>query len=146
MKKVLIFLLIAILSVSFVLFSACVTEKDSSQQQTPTQTEEDSDPSGEDPSGEDPSGDNQPSIEERKIMYELNGGINHNKNPQKFIVGSSVILFEPTRVGFKFDGWYLNEDFSGEVIFEITTEFETDVILYAKWTKINAELPIKPII
>ncbi len=46
-------------------------------------------------------------------------------------------LFTPVRDGYKFDGWYLTSDFSGEKITSIT-ELDGDVTVYAKWIRINA--------
>ena len=46
------------------------------------------------------------SIIDYKISYELNGGINHAKNPESYTVDSDdIMLNEPTRLGYRFIGW-----------------------------------------
>ena len=68
------------------------------------------------------------------ITYELDGGVNHSKNPYSFTEDDAVILREPTRDGYKFVGWYESPDFSGEKI-ELWYEGDktANVTLYAMW-------------
>ena len=44
------------------------------------------------------------------ITYNLNGGINNEQNPTTYTVEDSVTLYEPTRVGYTFDGWFDDEN------------------------------------
>lgn len=45
------------------------------------------------------------------ITYHLDGGTNHKDNPAKFTIESSAItLGTPTKTGYTFGGWYVNED------------------------------------
>ena len=71
------------------------------------------------------------------ITYELNGGVNHSKNPYSFTEDEMVALREPTRDGYKFVGWYETANFSGEAI-KIWYEGDktANVTLYAKWEKV----------
>ncbi len=53
-------------------------------------------------------------------------------------------LTEPVREGYAFEGFYLNEDFSGEKVTEVYGPEGFDMTLYAKWSPVqyhlNAEL------
>ena len=69
------------------------------------------------------------------ITYNLNGGTNHAENPAEYNVGSEKItLLDPTKTGYRFDGWYDNDAFAGEPVTEIAVGSTGDVTLYAKWT------------
>lgn len=46
-----------------------------------------------------------------------------------------LIMEDPTKEGYSFDGWYLSPDYS--VVFNPNQPITKDVYLYAKWTKIN---------
>lgn len=77
----------------------------------------------------------QPSDETgNKIIYNLNGGKNHPSNPSVFSESDYVYLQSPTYAGYKFCGWYENENFSGNSISYISgNERNADVELWAKW-------------
>ena len=45
----------------------------------------------------------------------------------------------PTRTGYLFKGWYLEEDFSGSPLSTITENFDSDIKLYAKWVERTLE-------
>jgi len=45
---------------------------------------------------------------------------------------------EPTKDGYKFDGWYEDEDFNNKAIFPYTVT--EDVIFYAEWTEESPEI------
>ena len=72
------------------------------------------------------------------IIYNLNGGVNHSSNPSVFTADDSYIyLYQPTYAGYKFCGWYENEDFSGYSIDYIYgDERNANVELWAKWQEI----------
>ena len=75
------------------------------------------------------------------VVYETNGGINSNNNPTRINVdelNESILLENPTRNGYTFDGWYLTSDFSSDRVYEITLELlananNATITLYAKW-------------
>lgn len=53
---------------------------------------------------------------------------------QEYSVGSSVVLEkEPTREGYRFDGYYLDEHFTTEFDYKMATK--KDLTIYAKWVK-----------
>ena len=69
------------------------------------------------------------------ITYNLNGGVNNSSNPSVFTADDSYIyLYQPTYAGYKFCGWYENEDCSGYSIDYIYgDERNANVELWAKW-------------
>lgn len=67
------------------------------------------------------------------ISYFLDGGTNHDSNPSTYIIKSAdIILGNPSRVGYSFEGWY--ED-SGYVVSSSTIARGStgDKSFYAKW-------------
>ena len=66
------------------------------------------------------------------VTYVLDGGINSDKNPTGFSSGDDGTLYEATRTGYSFKGWYSNADFTTPIT-KIDTTVEGDVTLYAKW-------------
>ena len=68
------------------------------------------------------------------ITYNLNGGTNHAENPAEYNVSSEKItLLEPSKTGYRFDGWYTDDTYSTKVT-EIATGKTGHAVLYAKWT------------
>lgn len=68
------------------------------------------------------------------ITYNLNGGENHSSNPSVFTEDDYIYLQSPTYAGYKFCGWYENEDCSGYSIDCIYgDERNANVELWAKW-------------
>ncbi len=66
------------------------------------------------------------------INYELDGGINSENNSTVYEYGSSIILNNPTKTGYRFAGWYLDEGYNDQIS-SIDSEMATDITLYAKW-------------
>ena len=73
------------------------------------------------------------------ITYNLNSGVNSEKNPSEYAVTSANIYFEnATRCGYAFEGWYTNADCTAESkITTITSGSTGDVELFAKWSPVN---------
>ena len=72
-----------------------------------------------------------------ELKYILNGGTRNPSNiDTTFTVEDDDITYaDPTREGYTFDGWYLEEDFSGEKQDSLApAETFHDVTVYAKWT------------
>ena len=51
-------------------------------------------------------------------------------------------LPSPYKNGYKFEGWYLDSDFSGNAITSIT-EIDENIVLYAKWSPLKSDELIK---
>ena len=66
------------------------------------------------------------------ITYILNGGINDSTNPDSYALSDTITLKNPTYTGNRFQGWYQNSGFTGQVVTS-TTQLSGDVTLYAKW-------------
>lgn len=80
------------------------------------------------------------------INYVLNGGTIIGNAPEVYSSKKSVTLPLIMRDRFIFGGWFLEEDFSGSAVTEISSEnSKGDVTVYAKWNespKINASVSI----
>lgn len=71
----------------------------------------------------------------QEIDYHLDGGVLSNTAP----VGTNhlieTVLMNPYRIGYIFQGWYDNAEFSGEPLTKIVKDTTNKVSLYAKWEK-----------
>ena len=68
------------------------------------------------------------------ITYHLDGGTNAEANPSSYIPGTEVALAAPTKSGYTFAGWYLDEGLTQKVD-AIGAAQMGDVELWAKWEK-----------
>ena len=67
-----------------------------------------------------------------KINYVLNGGVNSSDAPKEFTFGEGVKLTKPSKTGYTFVGWSIDEE--GEnLINEISKLTNSDVTVYANW-------------
>ena len=67
-----------------------------------------------------------------KILYELDGGVNNEANPAGYnVLELPLELAEPTKVGYTFLGWYIND----ELVTAIAAGTTGDVTVVAKWEK-----------
>lgn len=73
-------------------------------------------------------------VEEIEIIYHLDGGLNHENNPLSVDPSQDLQLYNPTKLGYTFAGWYLEPDYSGEAVTFIDMSLNSEVNLYAKWT------------
>ena len=64
-----------------------------------------------------------------KITYNLDGGVNNEENPSAISYGETITLKDPSKTGYTFDGWYLDEYFEEQVT--SLTGLTSDVELYA---------------
>ena len=76
------------------------------------------------------------------ITYNLNGGVNSEKNPFEYAVTSANIYLEnATRRGYVFYGWYTNADCTADAkITTIASGSTGDITLWAKWTLANYKI------
>ena len=58
-----------------------------------------------------------------QIKYNIDGGSNSSNNPDTYNIHDTkyypIKLYEPTKTEYKFEGWYDNESFNGDIISEI---------------------------
>lgn len=74
-----------------------------------------------------------------QIQYVLNGGRNHEQNPESYTASSETIVLQaPAREGYVFGGWFKDRKFKNQVT-EIVSGSKGDLILYAKWTLESGE-------
>ena len=72
---------------------------------------------------------------EYSVSYVLNGGTNSDQNVAKYsILDTPVKLYNPTRDGCLFEGWFASSDFSGERMTYLSKDNLGDVTLHAKWS------------
>lgn len=69
-----------------------------------------------------------------QITYVLNGGTNASENPESYTEGTAVDLNDPSREGYLFTGWYMDEDLTDEIA-GISGSMTGDLTLYAGWEK-----------
>lgn len=71
---------------------------------------------------------------EKKITYELDGGVNAAENPSTYIsTDGTVSLKNPTKVGYDFQGWYKENTYENRVYNLYSSLVKDDLTLYAKW-------------
>ncbi|MBQ8590430.1 MAG: S-layer homology domain-containing protein [Firmicutes bacterium] len=88
---------------------------------------------------EQPAGDVTVTVELKNKTYAVtliaNGGIIRDGDVTEYTYGVGAKLpTDVTRSGYRFRGWYDNEDCTGSVITEINTTDTGDKTFYAKWT------------
>ncbi|MGD9909372.1 MAG: InlB B-repeat-containing protein [Candidatus Izemoplasmatales bacterium] len=72
-----------------------------------------------------------------QINYHLDGGLNHPSNPDSYtLLDTPLTLENPTKEGYSFVGWYLDNTYLGNSVSSISTGEEDlqDYELYALWT------------
>lgn len=70
------------------------------------------------------------------ITYILNGGVNNALNPYRYTIEDNVTFEEPTKTGYEFLGWYINDIETCEI--EAGNTGNLNVV--AKWTAAKNEL------
>lgn len=76
------------------------------------------------------------STQETGIDYKKNGGTfaDGYEAPDSYPVSELPTKDQITKEGYEFDGWYENEDFSGEKVTSLdTSDHSGNIVLYAKW-------------
>lgn len=68
------------------------------------------------------------------ISYTLNGGLNNELNPDEYFITEEITLYEPTRPGYTFVGWFTTSAFDEDTkVTKIEVGSEGQINLYAKW-------------
>ena len=73
-----------------------------------------------------------------KILYTINYHTDEytvNSNPLTYSIGDTINLNAPTKNGYHFNGWYLNNILEGQEIERIANK-KSNLNLYPSWTKI----------
>ena len=74
------------------------------------------------------------------ITYSLDGGANSDYNPATYTTDSETIILQaPTREHYVFKGWFVDLDFSVEIV-EIKQGTYQNYTLYAKWEIYNYKI------
>ena len=69
------------------------------------------------------------------LVYELNGGINSNRNPEVLERENLPFTLDiPVREGYNFAGWYTDSAYRCKIT-EINRENAQNMVLFAKWTR-----------
>ena len=73
-------------------------------------------------------------LKDYKITYILNNGENYKGNLATYTIETKVVLGNPKRTGYDFEGWFEDLNFSNSAITGwIGGEKHGDITLYAKW-------------
>ena len=67
------------------------------------------------------------------ITYGLDGGTNGSSNPKTYTIEDDVVLENPAKEGYTFEGWYSDEACSAEEFSGIQSGSTGNVNVYAKW-------------
>lgn len=70
-----------------------------------------------------------------RINYQLDGGVN-GYNPSTYTEGESFGFMNPTKEGYRFDGWYTQADYSNEIA-GVSANSYGDITVYAKWISVD---------
>lgn len=72
---------------------------------------------------------------EYTVNYELNGGTLGENSPTTHTYGTETILVNPTKSGYNFAGWYLEDTFATKIETLAADGYTAEITLYAKWNK-----------
>ena len=83
-----------------------------------------------------PTGGGSIGVSKYTVNFETNGG---SEVENKTVNRNAVLKApkEPTKYGFKFDGWFTDKELT--IAYDLTTKVTKDFTLYAKWTEIEKE-------
>ena len=77
-------------------------------------------------------------VEGYPIIYNMNGGVNDKDNPSYYVSGTIVLLEDPTKDNYTFDGWYTDSSCKLEYKFEAIEKTTTGTVeLWADWWTID---------
>ena len=76
------------------------------------------------------------------ITFELDGGTIRSGFISRYLCGEGALLpTDAVKDGYRFAGWYENEDLSGEPVLQISEDDCGDKTFYAKWKEVGADTP-----
>lgn len=71
---------------------------------------------------------------EYTITYVMNGGENASENPATYNVETeTIVLVDPSKMGYSFVAWFTNAEFTSEVVTEISLGSHGNITLYANF-------------
>lgn len=72
-----------------------------------------------------------------EVEYVLNDGINHQDNPNSYTIEDGNIRLLPAeKEGYRFMGWYLDEQFTTRISEFSYAEYQQGITLYARFEKL----------
>ncbi len=74
------------------------------------------------------------------INYMLGGGENDSENPATYSVEDEFTLEAATKTGFKFLGWFTENNVTSTNVTEITLGSHGEITLYAQWEEYDASI------
>ncbi len=75
---------------------------------------------------------------------DIDKATNHSSNQVEYNWGQdNITLYDPTRPGYDFAGWYGKEDYTDEKVNSIATNAARNVTLYAKWIPKTVKVVVK---
>lgn len=69
-----------------------------------------------------------------EIQYVLNGGVNSKDNVLHYTIEDTVTLYDPSKVGYTFIGWFTDAQFTSAVVTEIQEGTSGKITLYAHYS------------
>ena len=75
------------------------------------------------------------------LSYVLNGGENHIDNPTTFTVDGNLMINNPSKTGYAFGDWYLDDTFTSPL--DENDMPAQNVTLYAKWNALTYQVTWK---
>ena len=76
-------------------------------------------------------------IEETKfnVNYHIDSNVNNSNNPEYYLYFSGLTLENPSKEGYTFNGWFLNQDLTEA--YDASTNYLRDLDLYPSWSIVS---------
>ena len=71
------------------------------------------------------------------ITYKCDDCVNNSANPNTYTIDDAVVLANPEKDSYTFEGWFGNVEFNGDAITGIAKGSTGDTTFYAKWKPIE---------
>ena len=83
-------------------------------------------------------------VKEYNISYDLDGGINNESNPNVYTIIDEIVLQNPTKDGYTFDGWTYSEQSEPTQNIVIHAGFKEELFFKAHWTANQYKIKYDP--
>lgn len=100
---------------------------------------------GQTPSEEEPSKEEPPAVQTYTITYRLHGGKQNKANPSSYVTGQTIVLKNPTKKGYLFNGWKVAE-YGNSYMAAIYPIYAQNFVLDAEWTKVKPKKLAAPVL